>query len=391
MKFSADRILTTHVGSLPRPARLLPLLQAQSAGKPFDEEQLIRETAISVNEIVKRQTAAGIDVVSDGEYGKGSYTHYVRHRLSGIALVPADEAPRPAVSLDDREFPDWAAERNTRSVGSRIMPATCCIGPVAYTDKSSLERDLANFDAATAAAEPVEGFLNAASPGVLINFIPNRHYAREEDYLDALANAMQAEYEAIVNAGFILQIDAPDIAMTRNTRYADRSEADFVKIAERNIDALNHATRNIAPEAMRLHLCWGNYAGPHKNDIELRKIMNVVLKGRAQAISFEGANPRHEHEWEDWKEADIPDDKILIPGVIDSACNFVEHPRLIAQRIFNYTNIVGRERVIAGADCGFGTFGRSSSVYESVVWAKFRALAEGAALASQRLWGAARR
>ena len=267
------------------------------------------------------------------------------------------------------------------------MPATCCVGQVAYNDQAPLMRDLANFSAATANAKPVEGFLNAASPGVLINFIPNRHYAREDDYLEALAAAMQTEYEAIARAGFILQIDAPDIAMMRNTRHADKSEADFIKVAERNIDVLNHATRNIAPEAMRLHLCWGNYAGPHKNDIELRKIMNVVLKSRASAISFEGANPRHEHEWEDWKEADIPDDKVLIPGVIDSACNFVEHPRLVAQRILNYADIVGRERVIAGADCGFGTFGRSSSVYESVVWAKFRALADGAALASKQLWG----
>jgi 5-methyltetrahydropteroyltriglutamate--homocysteine methyltransferase len=386
MKLSTDRILTTHVGSLPRPAGILPLLQAQSAGTPYNADELIRETRTAVAEVVRRQIEAGLDIVSDGEFGKGSYTHYVRHRLSGIELIPPGDAPRPVASLDDREFPDWAAERNTRSVGSRIMPATCCVGRVSYIDESPLERDLANFSAATAAAQPVEGFVNAASPGVLINFIPNRHYAREDDYLEALAGAMQTEYEAIAKAGFILQIDAPDIAMTRNTRHAGTSDEDFVTIAERNIEALNHATRNIAPEAMRLHLCWGNYAGPHKNDIELRKIMNVVLKSRAQAISFEGANPRHEHEWEDWKEADIPDNKILIPGVIDSACNFVEHPRLIAQRIANYAGIVGRERVIAGADCGFGTFGRSSSVYESVVWAKFHSLAEGAALATKRLW-----
>ncbi len=387
MKRSTDRILTTHVGSLPRPASILPLLQAQSAGKPYDENTLIQETGKAVGDIVRRQIEAGLDIVSDGEYVKGSYTHYVRHRLSGIDLVPPDDAPAPAVSLDDREFPDWAAERTTRSVGSRIMPATCCIGPVAYDDQAPLTRDLKHFETATAATRPVEGFLNAASPGVLINFIPNRHYAREDDYLEALSLAMQTEYEAIAKAGFILQIDAPDIAMTRNTRHAGKSDEDFVRIAERNIEALNHATRNIAPEAMRLHLCWGNYAGPHKNDIELRKIMNVVLKSRAGAISFEGANPRHEHEWEDWQAATIPDDKILIPGVIDSSCNFVEHPRLVAQRIRNYANIVGRERVIAGADCGFGTFGRSSSVYESVVWAKFRALADGAALASKQLWG----
>ena len=387
MRLSSQRILTTHVGSLPRPVSILAPLQAQAAGQSYDAASLIRDTATAVDEVVKRQIAAGIDVVSDGEYGKGSYTHYVRHRLDGIELAPPEQRPVPVASLDDREFPDWAADRTTRALASRIAPATCCVGPVAYGDTRPLHRDIENFKAATAASKPVDAFMNAASPGVLINFIPSRHYKGEEDYLEALTNAMQTEYEAIVSAGFVLQIDSPDVAMTRNSRYADKTEAEFLKIAERNIEALNHATRNIAPEAMRLHLCWGNYAGPHKNDIELRKLMNVVLKSRPQAISFEGANPRHEHEWEDWKAAKIPGDKVLIPGVIDSASNFVEHPRLIAQRIENYTNIVGRERVIAGADCGFGTFGRSSTVYESVVWAKFQALAEGAALATKKLWG----
>lgn len=386
MKLSTERILTTHVGSLPRPAAILAPLQAQATGQPYDAAALIRDTAAAVVEVVKQQIAAGIDVVSDGEYGKGSYTHYVRHRLNGIDLAPAEQRPVAVASLDDREFPDWAADRTQRALGSRIAPATCCVGPVAYGDARPLQQDLENFKAATAMSKPVDAFLNAASPGVLINFIPSRHYKGEEDYLAALTQAMQTEYEAIANAGFVLQIDAPDVAMTRNSRYADKTEVEFLKIAERNIEALNHATRSIAPEAMRLHLCWGNYAGPHKNDIEMCKVMHVVLKSRPQAISFEGANPRHEHEWEDWRAAKIPDDKILIPGVIDSASNFVEHPRLIAQRIKNYAAIVGRERVIAGADCGFGTFGRSSTVYESVVWAKFRALSEGAAIATKQLW-----
>jgi 5-methyltetrahydropteroyltriglutamate--homocysteine methyltransferase len=221
---------------------------------------------------------------------------------------------------------------------------------------------------------------------VLIAFIPDRHYKREEAYLAALADAMATEYEAIHTAGFLVQIDAPDVAMTRNLAHRDKSDDEFVKLAARNMEALNHATRNVPPGAMRLHLCWGNWAGPHKHDIELRKILPVVLSARAQAISFEGANPRHEHEWEDWKGAKVPDDKVLIPGVIDSACNFIEHPRLIAQRIGNYARIVGRERVIAGADCGFGTFGRSTSVFETVAWGKLAALAEGAKLASQELW-----
>ena len=387
MKLSTDRILTTHVGSLPRPDGLLDLLHAEDRGEAFDAAALARAVGDAVKEVVKRQVDIGIDVVSDGEFGKHSYTHYIKHRVSGIANVPPG-APgaRHMVTLDDREFPDWASDRNARPAGARVMQPACCTGAVAYRDSGPLTRDVANFRAAVAAAQPIEGFLNAASPGVLINFIPDRHYGNEEAYLADLTDAMTTEYEAIARSGFILQIDAPDVAMTRNSLHHDKTDGEFLKIAARNIEALNHATRNIPPQQMRFHLCWGNYAGPHKNDIEIDKILPIVLKTRAQAISFEGANPRHEHEWEDWKSIAIPDDKVLIPGVIDSASNFVEHPRLIAQRIRNYADIVGRERVIAGADCGFGTFGKSSSVYESVVWAKLAALVEGARIASHTLW-----
>ena len=387
MKLSTDRILTTHVGSLPRPDDLFELLRAQDRGSPFDANALEAKLTPAVRDVVARQVACGIDVVSDGEFGKHSYTHYVKHRLSGIETVAPDAAgPSILRSIDDREFPDWAADRHRSTTGPAALAPACCAADIAYAAPAPLARDIANFKAAVAAAKPVEGFLNAASPGVLINFIPNRHYRREQDYLEALAEAMAVEYEAIHRAGFVLQIDAPDIAMTRNLLHAEKTEAEFVKIAARNMEALNHATRNIPPQAMRLHLCWGNWAGPHKNDIELNKILPIVLSTRAQAISFEGANPRHAHEWEDWKSVRIPDDKVLVPGVIDSACNFVEHPRLVAQRIGHYADLVGRERVIAGADCGFGTFGKSTSVFESVTWAKFQALAEGARIASRRLW-----
>jgi 5-methyltetrahydropteroyltriglutamate--homocysteine methyltransferase len=386
MKLSTERILTTHVGSLPRPEALLGLLHAQDRGEPFDAAALTRTLGEAVQDVVRRQVQAGIDVVSDGEFGKHSYTHYVKHRLSGIENVPSGTPGGGMRTLDDADFPDWAADRAARPVGTAAVQRTCCTGPVAYRNWAPLKEDLAQFKRAVDVAKPTEGFLNAASPGVLINFIPDRHYGTEEAYLAALADAMETEYAAIVEAGFILQIDAPDVAMTRVSLYRDKSDAEFVKIVERNIEALNHATRAIAPEKMRLHLCWGNYAGPHRHDIELKTILPAVLKTRAQAISFEGANPRHEHEWEDWRDAKIPDDKVLIPGVIDSACNFVEHPRLIAQRITNYANVVGKERVIAGADCGFGTFGRSSTVYESVAWAKLAALAEGAKIATARLY-----
>ena len=387
MKLSSDRILTTHVGSLPRPAEILDLLAAEDHGKKFDANALQAKTAAAVRAVVARQVAAGIDVVSDGEFGKHSYTHYVKHRLTGMANVaPAQPGPPRLLTGDDGEFPDWAEDRYRQGTGPARLAPAACTGDIAYANRAPLARDIANFTDAVAAAKPVEAFLNAASPGVLIYFLPNRHYNSEAAYLAALADAMATEYEAIHKAGFLLQIDAPDVAMTRNMAYRDKSDDEFVKVAARNIEALNHATRNIPPEAMRLHLCWGNWAGPHKHDVELRKILPVVLTTRAQAISFEGANPRHEHEWEDWKGAKIPDDKVLIPGVIDSACNFIEHPRLIAQRIGNYAGIVGRERVIAGADCGFGTFGRSTSVFETVAWGKLAALADGAKLASQALW-----
>ena len=393
MKISTDRILTTHVGSLPRPPGLLALLEARETGREFDQAAFDECLAASVDEVVKKQVAAGIDVVCDGELGKISYTFYVRHRLSGITAFRGgdnDKPPQTAAHRDLLDHPDYAqrlaqARGGTSWFSREAVP--CCTGPVAYRNRLPLESDLKNLTAACAQARPVEAFLNAASPGVLTKFVPDRYYQDEDAYVDALAKALREEYEAITRAGFILQIDAPDLGSARHNQYQHLSDEEFLRIAERNIAALNAATANIPPDAMRMHLCWGNYEGPHTHDIPLAKILDVAMKARPAGLSFEAANPRHAHEWEDLRGAKIPNDKILIPGVIDSTTNFVEHPRLIAQRICHYADIVGRERVIAGADCGFATFAFvNNAVAPSVVWAKFAALAEGARIASSRLW-----
>jgi 5-methyltetrahydropteroyltriglutamate--homocysteine methyltransferase len=398
MKHSNDRILTTHVGSLPRPEALLVALQSQLDDANFDQALLDRLAGEAVGEIVAMQLEAGIDVVSDGEMSKISYTHYVKNRLDGVGArgEASGQVAGAAANRDFLDHPDFlemqkiAPSRSIGALGRQFntgpaLPA--CIGPISYGNRAPVERDIEQFQAALAAANPVEAFINAASPGVLTKFVPDMHYGNEDRYVADLADAMGEEYEAIHDAGFLLQIDCPDLCSARHNQYQDLSEAEFLKIAERNVEALNHATRNIPPEDMRMHICWGNYEGPHTHDLPLASILPLCIKARPQALLFEGANPRHEHEWADLEGAGLPDDMILIPGVIDSTTNFVEHPRLIEQRIGRYTNIVGRERVIAGADCGFSTFaGPVLRIAPSVTWAKFRALAEGAALATGRLW-----
>jgi 5-methyltetrahydropteroyltriglutamate--homocysteine methyltransferase len=391
---SRERILTTHVGSLPRPPDLLEFLEAREAGRPVDQAAFDAGLAAAVHEIVRKQVEAGIDSVCDGEFGKISYTFYVRHRLSGIGAFrggPNDQPPQTAAHRDLLDHPDYQARLNAKRGGTSWFSreaVPCCVGPIAYSNRRPLEIDIANLAAACAAAKPREAFINAASPGVLTKFVPDRYYNNEDAYVEALANALKREYEAIHQAGFVLQIDAPDLGSARHNQYQNLSDDEFLRVAERNIAALNHATADIPPEAMRMHLCWGNYEGPHTHDIPLAKILGVALRARPSGLSFEAANPRHAHEWEDLRDAKIPDDKVLIPGVIDSTTNFVEHPRLIAQRIVNFANAVGRERVIAGADCGFATFAFvENAVAPSVVWAKLRALSEGARLASARLWG----
>jgi 5-methyltetrahydropteroyltriglutamate--homocysteine methyltransferase len=394
VQLSQERILTTHVGSLPRPPDLLTFLEARERGEAVDGAAFETRLAAAVAEIVAHQVAVGIDSVCDGEQSKISYTFYVRHRLAGIGAAPGDaldQPPQTAAHRDILDHPDYmarlhAARGGTSWFASAAVP--CCIGPVSYRDRRPLKRDLANLGAACADAKPVEAFMNAASPGVLTKFVPDRYYQNEDTYVEALADALEEEYEAIHQAGFILQIDAPDLGSARHNQYQHLSDAEFLRIADRNVAALNHATRNIPPEAMRMHICWGNYEGPHTHDIPLATMFDTCMRARPQALLFEAANPRHAHEWEDLRAATIPDDKILMPGCIDSTTNFVEHPRLIAQRICNVADIVGRERTVAGTDCGFATFAaQQNAVVPSIVWAKLAALAEGARIASGRLWG----
>src|SRR3954469_15046066 len=396
MMASSERILTTHVGSLPRPRDLLAFLEAREMDGDFDAAAFEKRLAEAVRDVVANQVAAGIDSVCDGEQSKISYTFYVRHRLSGIGTFQGSELDRPpqtAAHRDILDHPDFAERLHQMRGGTSwfaraVVP--CCTGPVAYRDRHPLDTDIKNLKEACAAAKPMEAFMNAASPGVLTKFVPDTYYKNEDAYVEALADALQQEYEAITGAGFILQIDAPDLGSARHNQYQHLSDDEFLRIAARNIAAVNHATRNIPPEAMRLHICWGNYEGPHTHDIPLAKVFDTCMRARPQALLFEAANPRHAHEWEDLQRAKIPDDKILMPGCIDSTTNFVEHPRLIAQRIGHYADLVGRERVIAGTDCGFATFaGQTNPVVPSVVWAKLKALAEGAAIATDRLWGKA--
>jgi 5-methyltetrahydropteroyltriglutamate--homocysteine methyltransferase len=393
MKTSTDRILTTHVGSLPRSPDLLAQFMAREVGEAVDEAALAPLLAESVREIVARQIATGIDSVCDGEQSKISYTFYVRHRLSGIgAIAGTDHAtpPQTAAHRDILDHPDFMERLRAQRGGTSWFAAAAvpyCTGPVSYQNREPLDTDLKNLTAAVAVEKPVEAFMNAASPGVLTKFVPDRYYQDEDAYVAALADALKEEYEAIHKAGFILQIDAPDLGSARHNQYQHLSDAEFLTIAERNIEAVNHATANIPPDRMRLHICWGNYEGPHTHDIPLATVFDVAVKARPQGLLFEGANPRHAHEWEELAAKKIPDDKILIPGCIDSTTNFVEHPKLVAQRIENYARLVGRERVIAGTDCGFATFAaQQNMVVPSIAWAKLAALAEGARIASDRLW-----
>ncbi len=387
MKTSTDRILTTHTGSLPRPKPLIDLILTREKGAAVAPDVFEAATAKAVEDIVAAQVAAGIDVVSDGEMSKPSYTTYIRHRVTGIEADPraAEKGQDIMIGRDLLAFPEFANRRGNFSA----VPFPGCVGELRYKDRSGLDRDLAHLKAAAAKSKPTEVFMTAPSPGILTRFIINLHYPTEEAYVAALADVLKVEYRAIVEAGFILQIDAPDLASARNNQYRHLTDDEFRKnIAERNIAALNAATEGLPADRMRLHICWGNYEGPHTHDLPVTKIIDIAFKARPQAISIEAANPRHDHEWEDLKEIDIPDDKILIPGVIDSTTNFVEHPRLVAQRICRYAEVIDRERLIAGVDCGFGTAVRADPmVADSVVWAKLRALSEGAAIASKRLWG----
>jgi 5-methyltetrahydropteroyltriglutamate--homocysteine methyltransferase len=378
MKRSTDRILTTHTGSLPRPADLTAMLEALDTGAALDAAAFEARVRRAVADIVRMQVEAGVDVVNDGEQGKVGYSTYVRHRLTGF-----DGKAGVATRADWADFPEAAARGERRSTIARPS----CNGPIDWKDRTAVQKDVENFRAALKEAEPTEAFMTAASPGVIAHFLKNEHYPSREAYLARLVDIMKEEYDAIHRAGFVLQVDCPDLAMGRHLAFPQVSNAEFVKIAAANVEALNHALRDIPPDRMRLHLCWGNYEGPHHRDIPLREILGVVLKARPQGLSFEGANPRHEHEWVVFREIKLPDDKLIIPGVLDSTTNFIEHPELVAQRLVRYAEVVGRERVLAGTDCGFATFARSvNQVEPEIAWAKFKAMAEGAKLASRQLW-----
>jgi 5-methyltetrahydropteroyltriglutamate--homocysteine methyltransferase len=382
VKTSTDRILTTHVGSLPRPQTLVELLIKKDRGEPYDRTQFEAAVKQAVADIVARQVSIGIDVVSDGETSKIGYATYVHERLTGFG----GEQFRPKPNRDVADYPDFR-QRLEQFIGPQQFRRLCCTGDIRRQDHESAQRDIDNFKAAISASKPVDAFMPAASPGVVSTFQPNRHYPNHAAYIGAIANAMQEEYEAIANAGIVVQLDSPDLAMARHTGFQDLSEAEFLKQAEQQVEALNHALANVPASSARLHLCWGNYEGPHDFDIPLQKILPIILKAKPQAISFEAANPRHEHEWAVWKDFKLPDDKVLIPGVIDTCTNYIEHPELVAQRICRFADVVGRERVMAGTDCGFATsVGTAGRVDREIAFRKLGSLAEGAAIASKRLW-----
>ncbi len=374
------RILTTHVGSLPRPAPVVDWLFAQDRGEPSDASWVDEVLQHAVNEVVRLQEDAGLDVVGDGEMSKISYATYIKHRLTGFD--GDSERPTPQ-DLDD--FPQF----RDRLVSERRSPTyrrPACVGPIGVKDCTPVLDDIARLKRALTGSSAVAGFMTAVSPGTVGVFQPNQYYRSHDAYMHALSAAMCTEYEEIVRAGFILQIDCPDLAMGRHSRFKHMDEAQFLRCAELHVDVLNQAVANIPADRMRMHVCWGNYEGPHTHDIPLQAILPIVLRAKPSALLIEGANPRHEHEWEIWTRHRLPDDKVLVPGVIDTSTNYVEHPELVAQRITRYTNIVGRDRVMAGTDCGMGTFAGFGPVHPEIAWAKLRTLSAGAALASTRLW-----
>jgi 5-methyltetrahydropteroyltriglutamate--homocysteine methyltransferase len=383
LKTSQDRILTTHVGSLPRSQPVVDLLQRREQGAAVDSAEFDRVVGSAVADTVRRQVESGIDVVSDGETSKISYSTYVTDRLTGFSTEGSTETARP--HLDLAPFPDFVRKMGLLT-GPRPFKRVSCIGPVTVRDRTALESDLANMRRATDAAKPIDAFLNAASPGVVATFLPNRYYPTHEAYIAAVADAMRDEYEAIAKAGFVLQVDCPDLAMARHTAFQGLADADFLKRAQFHVETLNHALAKVPADRLRIHVCWGNYEGPHTHDVDLAKLANIILGVNAQAFSIEAANPRHEHEWAVWKDIRLPDDKILLPGVVDTCTNYVEHPDLVAQRIVRFAEVVGRERVIASTDCGFGTFAGYGKIDPEIAWLKLGALVEGAARASSQLW-----
>jgi 5-methyltetrahydropteroyltriglutamate--homocysteine methyltransferase len=390
MKRSTDRILTTHVGSLVRPPGLVELMRAKENGQPYDQEELAVRVRSSVQEGVHKQVETGIDIPSDGEYGKPSFSGYVNERLSGFERRPRDPNESPLLNWGrDRQLFREFYEEYDRATGSASGYPVVCTGPITYQGQAAVQSDIATFKAALAGVNPAEGFIPAVAPGTIELQRRNTYYPTDEAYLFAIAEAMREEYRAIVDAGFVLQLDDPRVVTQYGMPDPAPSIADYRKFAELRVEAINHALAGIPSERVRYHLCWGSWHGPHVTDVPLKDIVDIVLRVRADAYSVEAANPRHEHEWQVWEDVKLPDGKILIPGVVAHTTNLVEHPELIAWRITTYARLVGRENVIAGTDCGFSQGAFTPRVHHSIMWAKLQALAEGAALATKQLWSRA--
>jgi 5-methyltetrahydropteroyltriglutamate--homocysteine methyltransferase len=378
VKRSTDRIVTTHTGSLPRPKDLLALLQEREEGRLRGEAALHDRTRSAVLDIVRKQAETGLSIINDGEQGRADYTIYVKDRLTGFG---GESTPWP--NTDAEEFPEWA--EMARQFAPPFQKRPACIGPIEWKDWPAVERDIRNLKDATAGRSE-EVFMTSPSPGQIGRFLQNRYYPSDEKYLYTLADVMKREYQAIVQAGFVLQVDCPDLALGRHTQFAHLSLEQFRDVAKMHIDVLNHAVADIPPDRMRMHICWASTGGPHHRDLPLKDIADVVVKGRPGALVVAGANPRHEHEWKVWRDVPLPAGKVLVAGVIDSTTNFIEHPELVAERITRYAAVVGRENVIAGVDCGFGTFAGRVQVDTNIVWRKLASLVEGARLASKELW-----
>jgi 5-methyltetrahydropteroyltriglutamate--homocysteine methyltransferase len=380
MKHSTDRILTTHVGSLPRPRKVAELIFAKEREEDYDPSEFDETIAIAVKDTVARQVEVGMDIVSDGEMSKISYATYIKERISGFEGDSPRDPPK-----DLQEYPSFL-EKQAQSGGTPSYKRPKCTGDIRPSNPEPLAADLTHFGDALAKVTVTDAFMNSASPGVIALFQPNEYYASHDEYLEGLAEAMRVEYEGIVEAGYLLQLDSPDLGLGRHMLFADKPDEDYQRLAGIHVEVLNHALRNIAADRVRMHVCWGNYEGPHHYDAPMSMVLPIALQAKIGALLFEASNPRHAHEWTTFRDADLPDDLILIPGVIDSTTNFVEHPELVAERICRFADIVGRERVIAGSDCGFATFAGFGAVDGEIAYAKLATMAEGARIASKRLW-----
>lgn len=380
MKTSRDRILTTHVGSLPRPVELERVLLAKEKGKLEGDAAISLPTLVreAVERIVKRQADLGLSIVDDGEMSKYAYATYARERMTGL-----DGERQPLALSELAEYPTFAQRISLE------IETPACVGPVAYQGEAIVARDIANLKAALAGVQVEDAFMNASSPGIMAHYMPNKFYETQEAYLYALADAMKSEYDAIVSSGLLLQVDCPDLALGRHFRVKPLDVETFRREVALHVEVLNHALRDIPAERMRLHLCWGNYESPHHHDIDLSAIFDLIVTAKPMALLIEAANCRHAHEWSLFKDTKLPDDKIVVPGVIDTCTNYIEHPEVVAQRIEQYANLVGRERVIAGTDCGFASFATLHTVDPDIAWGKMESLVRGAEIASRRLWARA--